>query len=165
MTMPREGDPAPDFTLPLDDGTSFTLSAQRGKPVVLYFYPQDDTEGCTIENQEFSALAGEFAKRGAVLLGISPDSIEKHCKFRDKYGLTSPLASDPDHVAIGAFALWQEKVLYGRPYVGLVRTSFLIDAEGRIARIIKATRIKGHAGKMLDALDALLKPANAGAKR
>jgi len=157
MTTPNEGDFAPDFSLPMDDGTTFRLSGQRGKPVVLYFYPQDDTQGCTIENQEFSALAGEFAERGAVLLGISPDGVEKHCKFRDKYGLTAPLASDPDHVAIGAYDLWQEKVLYGRPYVGLVRTSFLIDAEGRIDRIIRATRIKGHAGKMLEALEALLR--------
>ena len=165
MSIPVEGDIAPDFTLPRDDGSLFTLSAQLGKPVVLYFYPQDDTEGCTIENQEFSQLAGAFSQRGAVLLGISPDDIARHCKFRDKYGLTAPLASDPDHVAISAFGLWQAKVLYGRPYVGLVRTSFLIDATGRIAKIIKATRIKGHAQKMLDALDALQNPSAKVSKR
>jgi thioredoxin-dependent peroxiredoxin len=165
MSIPVEGDLAPDFTLPLDDGSHFTLSAQLGKPVVLYFYPQDDTEGCTIENQEFSQLSGAFAERGAVLVGISPDDIAKHCKFRDKYSLTAPLASDPDHLAIDAFGLWQSKILYGRPYIGLVRTSFLIDAEGRIAKVIKATRIKGHAQKMLDVLDALQSPKTKAAKR
>lgn len=155
MSTPVEGDFAPDFTLPLDDGSSFTLSAQRGKPVVLFFYPQDDTEGCTIENQEFTQMAPEFAKRGAVLVGISPDSIAAHCKFRDKYALTVPLIADIERVAVTAFGLWQWKVLYGREYEGLVRTSFLIDAEGRIVDIVRATRIKGHAAKMLEALDRL----------
>lgn len=165
MTILAEGDPAPDFSLPLDDGSLFQLSAQRGRPVVLYFYPQDDTEGCTLENQEFSTLAATFATRGAVLVGISPDSIEKHCGFRQKYGLATPLASDPDRIAINAFGLWQAKVLYGRDYVGLVRTSFLIDAEGRIARIIKATRIKGHAQKVLEALDTVLSASKTSIKR
>ena len=93
------------------------------------------------------------------MVGISPDSIEKHCKFRDKFGLTVPLAADPDHVAIEAFGLWQLKTLYGREFEGLVRTSFLIDAEGRIARLVRATRIKGHAQKMLDAARRPLRSA------
>lgn len=152
----EEGAPAPDFTLPLDDGSSFTLSAQRGRPVVLYFYPQDDSGGCVDENREFSELAEEFARRGAVLLGISPDGLESHMRFRKKYGLKLPLAADPDRIAIEAFGLWQLKSLYGRQFMGLVRTSFIIDAEGRIARSIRATRIKGHAQKMLEALDAHL---------
>lgn len=152
----EEGAPAPDFTLPLDDGSSFTLSAQRGRPVVLYFYPQDDSGGCVDENREFSELAEEFARRGAVLLGISPDGLESHLRFRKKYGLKLPLAADPDRIAIEAFGLWQLKSLYGRQFMGLVRTSFIIDAEGRIARSIRATRIKGHAQKMLEALDAHL---------
>jgi thioredoxin-dependent peroxiredoxin len=159
MNIPQEGDLAPDFTLPLDNGKVFRLSDYKGTPVVLFFYPQDDTEGCTIENQEFSLLAPEFAKRGAVVVGISPDSIESHCKFRDKFDIKVPLAADPDHVAIGAFGLWRLKTLYGREFEGLVRTSFLIDAEGRIARLVRATRIKGHAQKMLEALDALNAPA------
>ncbi|WP_375451033.1 peroxiredoxin [uncultured Devosia sp.] len=159
MTKAAEGEIAPDFTLPRDDGANFTLSAYRGQPVVLFFYPQDDTEGCTIENQEFSALAPEFTRRGAVLVGISPDSVAQHCKFRDKYGLSVPLVADPDRVAVTAFGLWQWKVLYGREYEGLVRTSFLIDADGRIAKVVKATRIKGHAAKMLAAVDALRAPA------
>lgn len=152
----EEGAPAPDFTLPLDDGSSFTLSAQRGRPVVLYFYPQDDSGGCVDENREFSELTEEFARRGAVLLGISPDGLESHLRFRKKYGLKLPLAADPDRIAIEAFGLWQLKSLYGRQFMGLVRTSFIIDAEGRIARSIRATRIKGHAQKMLEALDAHL---------
>lgn len=160
MTPPKEGDPAPDFSLPMDDGKTFRLSDHRGKPVVLFFYPQDDTEGCTIENQEFSGLAAEFARRGAVLVGISPDTLEQHGKFRHKFDLTIPLIADPDHTAIKAYDLWQMKKLYGREFEGLIRTSFLIDAEGRIAKIVRATRIKGHAQKMLDALDALLARSN-----
>jgi len=153
MTELREGDPAPDFTLPLDDGTSFNLAAQIGHPVVLYFYPEDDSGGCTDENREFSDLAPAFYALGARLLGISPDTIESHVKFRRKYGLVSPLAADPDHLAIEAFGLWKLKKLYGREFMGLIRTSFIIGADGRIARIIRATRILGHAQKMLDALE------------
>jgi peroxiredoxin Q/BCP len=150
----REGDLAPDFTLPLDDGTTFRLSAERGHPVVLYFYPQDDSGGCTDENREFSDRAADFARLGARLLGISPDTLESHGKFRRKYGLTLPLAADPERVAIEAYGLWQLKKLYGREFMGLIRTSFIIDENGRIARIIRATRIRGHAQKMLEALEA-----------
>lgn len=149
-----EGDIAPDFTLPLDDGSMFTLSAQRGRPVVLYFYPEDDSGGCVDENREFSDRAADFERLGARLVGISPDPIESHVKFRAKYGLVLPLAADPDHVAIEAFGLWKLKKLYGREFMGLIRTSFIIDAEGRVARIIRATRILGHAQKMRDALEA-----------
>lgn len=149
-----EGVSAPDFTLPLDDGTVFQLSAQRGRPVVIYFYPEDDSGGCKDENIEFSERAAAFAALGAVLIGISPDTIESHTKFRKKYGLAVPLAADPDHLAIEGFGLWKLKKLYGREFMGLIRTSFIIDAEGRVARIVKATRILGHAQKMLDALEA-----------
>ena len=152
MPALKEGDPAPDFTLALDDGTSFTLGEQRGRPVVLYFYPQDDTGGCTNENQEFSKRKAAFENLGARLVGISPDTIESHTKFRRKYNLQVPLASDPDHVAIELFGLWQLKKLYGREFLGLIRTSFIIDAEGTVARIVRASRIAGHAEKMLVAL-------------
>lgn len=156
MTHLQPGDPAPDFTLPRDDGSSFTLSAERGKPVVIFFYPEDDSGGCVDENVEFSDLSAQFVARGAVLVGISPDDLASHAKFRAKYGLQVPLAADPDHLAIEAFGLWQMKKLYGREFMGLIRTSFIIAADGRIARIIRATRIKGHAAKMLTALDEVL---------
>jgi peroxiredoxin Q/BCP len=149
-----EGDLAPDFTLPLDDGSTFQLAAQRGKPVVLYFYPQDDSGGCVDENKEFSERAEAFAALGARLVGISPDDIESHVKFRKKYGLAVPLAADPERQAIEAFGLWKLKKLYGREFMGLIRTSFIIGADGKVARIIKATRILGHAQKMLEALEA-----------
>ena len=152
MTQLYEGDLAPDFTLPLDDGTSFTLSAQRGHPVVLYFYPEDDSGGCTDENREFSDRAAAFHALGARLVGISPDPIEKHVKFRAKYGLTLPLAADVERQAIEAFGLWQLKKLYGREFMGLIRTSFIIGSDGRVLRNMRATRILGHAQKVLDAL-------------
>lgn len=150
----QEGDLAPDFTLPLDDGWSLHLAAERGHPVVLYFYPEDDSGGCTDENREFSDRATQFAALGARLVGISPDPVEKHRRFRDKYGLVVPLAADPDHMAIAPFGLWKLKKLYGREFMGLIRTTFIIDAEGRVARIIRATRIRGHAQKVLEALQA-----------
>lgn len=154
MSELREGEPAPDFTLPLDDGTSFRLADQIGHPVVLYFYPEDDSGGCTDENKEFSDRLDAFEKLGARIVGISPDPIASHVKFRKKYGLTSPLAADPDHVAIESYGLWKLKKLYGREFMGLIRTSFIISADGRVARIVKATRILGHAQKMLEALEA-----------
>jgi len=149
-----EGAAAPYFTLPLDDGGIFELLAERGRPVVMYFYPEDDTGGCKDENIEFSERKAAFEQLGARLVGISPDTIESHVKFRKKYNLQVQLAADPDHIAIAAFGLWKLKKLYGREFMGLIRTSFIVDADGKVARIIKATRILGHAQKMLDALEA-----------
>lgn len=153
--MLAPGDVAPDFTLPLHDGSSFRLADHRGRPVVLFFYPQDDTQGCTRENIEFSALAPEFARRGAVLLGISPDAPETHRKFSSKHGLVVPLASDPNHEAIEPYGLWQLKSLYGREFMGMVRTSFVIAPDGTIAAVLRATRVGGHAQKVLEALNTL----------
>jgi peroxiredoxin Q/BCP len=155
MPAPTVGKKAPDFELPAADGSTFRLSDHKGKPVVLYFYPQDDTEGCTLENQEFSALLPQFQALGAVIAGISPDSVESHCKFRDKFSLTAPLLADTDLKVTKKYSLWQLKKLWGVEYMGLVRTSFLIDARGRIAGIFKATRIRDHAARLLDATRAL----------
>ena len=156
----KEGDIAPDFTLELDDGGVFTLSEQLGRPVVIFFYPQDDTGGCTDENQEFSEREGAFEQLGAYLIGVSPDSRESHLHFRRKYDLLVPLASDPNRLAIEAFGLWQLKKLYGREFMGLVRTTIIVDGEGRIVRKIRATRIKGHAQKVLEALQDHLAQAH-----
>lgn len=149
------GKKAPDFELPAADGSVFRLSDHKGKPVVLYFYPQDDTEGCTLENQEFSALVPEFEKLGAVVAGISPDTIESHCKFRDKFGITAPLLADVGEKVTKKYGLWQLKKLWGVEYMGLVRTSFLIDSKGKVAGIFKATRIRDHASKVLEAARTL----------
>jgi thioredoxin-dependent peroxiredoxin len=134
-----------------DSGTPFRLSRQKGRPVVLFFYPEDDTEGCTIENREFSAAAAEFAALGVVVAGISPDSLEKHCRFRDKYGLRAPLLADDKKKVVKAYGVWGLKKMFGHEYDGVIRTTFLIDARGRVAGTWRVTRIKGHAATVLDA--------------
>ena len=156
MARPAAGDLVPDFELAADDGGVFRLSAQRGAPVVLFFYPEDDTPGCTIENLEFSELAPEFERLGAKLVGISPDGIEKHCRFRDKYGLGFRLLSDPDHLAIGAFGLWGPKVSFGRPIIGLTRMTAVVAPDGTLAGLFLARPIKGHAAKMLEVVRQLV---------
>lgn len=160
MPQPAVGAPAPDFELMTDAGVPFRLSDHRRRPVVLFFYPEDDTEGCTVENMEFSAQMPEFVGMGVAVIGISPDSVEKHCRFRDKYELKVPLAADPDHIAIEAYGVWGPKKLYGREFDGLIRTTFLIDAAGRIADVWGVRRIKGHAGKVLEAAHRLVAGPN-----
>jgi peroxiredoxin Q/BCP len=150
MTTLGPGDPAPDFELDTDSGARFRLSAHRGRPVVIFFYPEDDTEGCTIENIEFTQLAGEFNELGVAVLGVSPDSVESHCDFRDKYDLKVPLAADTGRAVIDAYGVWGPKKLYGREYEGLHRTTFLIDGDGRVAAAWGVRRIKGHARAALD---------------
>ena len=156
MTSLTEGSPAPDFTLPTDSGQDFTLSAQRGHPVVLFFYPADDTEGCTVENIEFTQLKPEYDAIGAQLLGISPDSVEAHCKFRDKYSLAAPLAADTERKVIEAYGVWGDKKNFGHEYEGLIRTTFLIAPDGTIAKIWPVTRIKAHAVEALEAAKQLV---------
>ncbi|GHA10787.1 peroxiredoxin [Devosia pacifica] len=126
---------------------------------MLFFYPKDDTEGCTKENLEFSELQQQFRALGANLMGISPDTVEDHRKFSEKHALKVDLLADPDRSAIDAYGLWRTKKLYGREFPGLVRTTFLIDADGRIVDIIPARRIKGHAQRALDALRQHLRAA------
>lgn len=151
MTLPAVGSSAPDFELTTDSYEKFRLSDHRGHPVVLYFYPQDDTEGCTLENIEFTDQMPEFRKLGAIVVGISPDSVEKHCSFRDKYNLGVTLAADPDRKAIEAYGVWQLKKMFGVEFMGVKRVTVLVGPDGKVAGVFHATRIKGHAEKVLAA--------------
>ncbi len=162
MPVPAVGAPAPDFELTTDAYEKFRLSRHLGHPVVLYFYPQDDTEGCTLENIEFTDLMPEFRKLKAAVVGISPDTVEKHCTFRDKYNLGVPLASDPDHAVIDTYGLWQLKKLWGVEYMGVKRATVIIDAEGKVAAVIHATRIKGHAARVLEAVRSIAPATSTG---
>lgn len=143
-----------DFTLPSTEG-EVTLSALRGTPVVLFFYPRDDTSGCTKENEAFSALKPEFEAAGAKVYGISKDSLASHEKFMAKKSLTVPLLSDEDSDVSEAFGVWKEKSMYGKTFMGIERSTFLIDAEGRIAREWRKVKVPGHAEEVLEAVKAL----------
>lgn len=147
-------EPARDFTLPSTEG-EVTLKALRGRPVVLFFYPRDDTSGCTKENEAFSALKPEFEALGAKVFGISKDSIASHEKFMKKKDLTVPLLSDEDSDVSEAFGVWKEKKMYGKTFMGIERSTFLIDAEGRIAREWRKVKVPGHAEEVLEAVKAL----------
>ena len=153
--MLNEGDAAPNVTLQTPEGAERKLESYRGKTLVLYFYPKDDTSGCTKEAQDFSALAGDFAKAGATILGVSKDPPAKHGKFIAKYDLKVPLATDADGSVTEAFGTWIEKSMYGRKYMGIDRATFLIDKGGRIARIWRKVKVPGHAEEVLAAARAL----------
>lgn len=156
MTNPlKEGAIAPDFTLPTDGGRSVSLAGLRGRKVVLYFYPKDDTSGCTAESKDFNALKADFAGAGTEIVGISPDSAASHDKFKAKYGLDFALAADTDKTVLEAYGVWTEKSMYGRKYMGVERTTVLIDAQGRIARIWPKVKVPGHAAEVLAAARAL----------
>jgi peroxiredoxin Q/BCP len=146
---------APDFTLPGDNGETITLSSYRGKAVVLYFYPKDDTPGCTTEAKDFSALENEFAAAGAVVIGMSKDKPQKHDKFIAKHDLKVKLASDEDGKVIEDYSVWVEKSMYGGTYMGIERATFLIDAEGVIREVWHKVKVKGHAEAVLAAVKAL----------
>lgn len=152
MTELAAGQPAPDFTLLTDAGAPFTLSDHRGEAVLIYFYPQADTPACTDQNLDFTTHADWFAERGILLVGISPDSVEKLVRFRSDYKLAPILLSDPEHKAIGPYGVWGEKLNYGRTYQGLIRTTVLVDKDGRIARIWPNIRAKGHVDRLMKAL-------------
>ncbi|MGP2492657.1 peroxiredoxin [Mesorhizobium sp. PUT5] len=149
------GDPAPDFHLPRDGGGALALTGLAGRPVVLYFYPADDTPSCTAEALDFSRLKPDFEKAGAAVIGLSPDSTRKHDKFKAKHGLGVDLVADEEREAIEAYGLWVEKKLYGRTYMGVERATFLIGADGRIVRIWRKVKVKGHAEAVLEAVRAL----------
>ena len=150
----KPGDKAPDFDLPTDSGR-VSLAALKGETVVLYFYPKDDTPGCTTQGKDFSALSAEFAKAGATVVGVSKDTAAKHGKFRAKHGLTVELGSDADSDVIEHYGSWVEKSLYGRHYMGIDRSTFLIDQAGVIRQIWRKVKVKGHVEAVLAAAQAL----------
>jgi peroxiredoxin Q/BCP len=153
--MIAEGSTAPEFEAQTDDGRTVSLSELRGKPVVLYFYPKDDTPGCTTQACGVRDGFGEFLKRGAVVLGVSPDDASSHVRFKEKYALPFTLLADPDHAVAAAYGAWGEKKNYGKTYEGIIRSTFVIDAEGNVAKVFPRVDPKTHAEKVLAALDAL----------
>lgn len=154
MTELSEGAKAPDFELQGQDGP-IRLSDFAGRPLVLYFYPKDDTSGCTREALDFTALADEFRTAGASVLGVSKDSVKSHAKFIDKHGLAVTLGSDPEGAVVERFGSWVEKSMYGRKYMGIDRSTFLIDGAGEIRRIWRKVKVPGHAQEVLKAVQGL----------
>ncbi|WP_295732520.1 thioredoxin-dependent thiol peroxidase [uncultured Bartonella sp.] len=150
MTMLNKGDIAPDFKLPCDSGKTQTLSELRGHPVVLYFYPKDDTSGCTLEAHDFSELKPEFDKINVTIIGMSPDKPEKHDKFKSKHDLSIILVSDEEKTTLQQYGVWVEKSMYGRKYMGVERSTFLIDKNGKIAQIWRKVKVPGHAKTVLE---------------
>jgi peroxiredoxin Q/BCP len=151
----KTGQVAPEFDLPGSGLERVSLSAFRGSNVVLFFYPKDDSQGCTAEALEFTALKPEFDKTGTVLIGISPDSVALHDKFRTKHGLDLILAADEDKSVLQTYGVWKEKSMYGRKFMGVERTTLLIDREGKILRIWPKVKVRGHAEQVLEAARAL----------
>lgn len=149
MTGLNIGDKAPDFTLPKDGNGEITLSELRGKKVVLYFYPKDDTSGCTSQAQQFTALNDEFTNAGAIIIGVSKDSVKSHDKFKAKYGISFALLSDESLDVANKYGVWVEKSMYGRKYMGMERATFLIDGEGKIEKVWHKVKITGHIEEVL----------------
>lgn len=150
--MITEGDRAPDFTLPTADGTEVTLADFRGRRVVLYFYPKDDTPGCTTEACQFRDALPRFEARDAVLLGVSPDPPDSHRAFKEKYDLNFPLLADEEHEVAEAYGVWKEKQMFGNTFWGVERSTFLVDAEGLVERAWRGVRPEGHAEEVISAL-------------
>jgi peroxiredoxin Q/BCP len=151
----EEGTKAPAFSLPADDGSQFSLSDAKGKPLVLYFYPADDTPGCTREACAFRDRSAELKKLGAVVVGISPDDVDSHTKFKGKFQLNFPLLADINHQVAEKFGAWREKNMYGKKSMGIVRSTFLIDPNGKIAKVWKSVKVDGHDEHVIAALKEL----------
>jgi peroxiredoxin Q/BCP len=150
--MLSPGDPAPAFSLQSDTGDTVSLQDLRGRKVVLYFYPKDDTPGCTVEACEFRDNWKAVQKTGAALFGVSPDGVASHVKFRKKFDLPFPLLADPDHAVAEQYGAWGEKSFLGKKYMGVIRSTFLIDEQGKVARVFEKVKPKGHAAEVLEAL-------------
>lgn len=150
--MLKQGDKAPDFTATTDGGKTVKLKDFRGKKVVLYFYPKDNTPGCTQEACDFRDSMTRFRRKGVVVLGVSPDSVKSHEKFKAKFDLPFPLLADEDHGIAEAYGVWQEKSMYGRKYMGIVRSTFVIDEKGKIAEVHQKVKVKGHVDQLLGAV-------------
>ncbi len=150
--MIEEGTPAPDFELQSDSGDTVKLSQLRGRPVVLYFYPKDDTPGCTTEACEFRDAYDVFRERGAEVLGVSPDDVTSHEKFKTKYELPFTLLADPDHAVAEKYGVWGERKFAGKSYLGINRSTFIIDGDGNVARALRGIKPAGHAAQVLDSL-------------
>jgi peroxiredoxin Q/BCP len=150
----EEGTPAPDFELTSDSGESVRLSDLRGRPVVLYFYPRDDTPGCTAQACGIRDAWGDFEQRGAVVLGVSPDAESSHVRFKEKYGLPFTLLADPDHAVAEDYGVWVERTNYGKTYMGIERSTFVIDADGTVAKVMRRVKPDTHTAQVLDALPA-----------
>jgi peroxiredoxin Q/BCP len=155
MSVPNPGDLAPEITLPDETGTVHRLADQRGRWTVIYFYPEDDTPGCTVEACQFRDLDDEIREIGADVWGVSPDGATSHRRFREKFGLPFTLLSDEQHATADAYGAWQKRSMYGREYMGIVRSSFLVDPDGRIARSWPRVRADGHAAEVLAAIGEL----------
>ncbi|MEO7966697.1 MAG: thioredoxin-dependent thiol peroxidase [Gemmatimonadaceae bacterium] len=149
---PKAGERAPDFRLLSDEGKEVSLKSLKGAPVILFFYPKDDTTGCTVEACEFRDLFPRFKKGGAIVLGISPDSVKSHVKFKQKYELPYTLLADTEKIVVNAYDVWKEKSMYGRKYMGVERTTFLIDSTGKVARVFEKVSPDGHAAEVQEAL-------------
>ena len=154
-TPPEEGQEAPDFTLPTDGGGTIKLSDLKGSPVIVYFYPKDDTSGCTKEAIAFTENKAAFDEIGATVIGISADSVAKHDKFKAKHDLAITLASDEEKTSLEAYGVWVEKSMYGRKYMGIERSTYLVGADGKIARAWRKVKVPGHAEEVLAAAKAL----------
>ncbi|MBK8169160.1 MAG: thioredoxin-dependent thiol peroxidase [Sandaracinaceae bacterium] len=153
--MVEEGKKAPAFTLQAAGGAKVSLSDFAGKNVVLYFYPKDNTPGCTVEANDFNAAMPKFRKKNTVVLGVSRDSIESHCKFRDKFDLNFPLLSDPEGKVIEKYGAWGEKNMYGKKMLGILRTTVVIGADGKVKKVFPKVRVAGHVDDVLEAIGAL----------
>jgi peroxiredoxin Q/BCP len=152
MTELKAGDQAPNFTLPTDGGGKISLNDFNGKNIILYFYPKDDTPGCTIEAKDFKDLKQEFENKNTVIIGVSKDTIKKHDKFKEKYDLNFPLISDEEGTLCAAYATWVEKSMYGRKYMGIERSTFLIDESAKIKNIWRKVKVKEHAKEVLNSI-------------